>query len=541
MQHKNIYLGISVLTLFCGISTVAWYTIFHTPVESNIPTYTINATSTSNGEITPSGISTITEGGSQTYSFTPRPGYKVATVIVDGASTTATSSYDFTNVTQNHTIQATFLPTYYTSDKHGIYFKDQIASGVDAKTFVVMGDYYGKDRLGVFYSSGERIPTADPVSFTALAEDSAYAIDKEYVFWASAQVFGADVETFKVLGGTYASDKNHIYYTNQTVTEADLATFSYKGEGYAQDKNMVYFLGQPFTLSKQVPVPIGFTYATNTDGVFYGGDKVQGADIKSFTALSYYYAKDKKRVYYQSGELEGASTSSFEIIPTSSTGPNVARDAKFVYSEFTPLPLNPKSVRVVGGNFVADDTAVYFTNTKVIGADPNTFTFLGFNYGVDTSGLWSGTQFVTNSTPETGERNSKTKYRYLGDAFITDGTYVYLGSRVLAGADPDTFDYIAGSPVSYDTDSLFYGNETIAVNLKNLSISGTRAAYIKTETEVFFLGIKIAGADASSFIVSDDENYASDKTGKYYKGKRLTETTYEQDTPEEIGDIPEII
>jgi DKNYY family len=167
---------------------------------------------------------------------------------------------------------------------------------------------------------------------------------------------------------------------------------------------MVYFLGQPFTLSKQVPQPIGFSYATNTDGVFYGGDKVQGADIASFTALSYYYAKDKKRVYYQSGELEGAATSTFEIIPTSSTGPNAARDAKFVHSEFTPLPLDPKSARVVGDNFLADDTAVYFTNTKVIGADPSTFTFLGFNYGVDAAGLWSGEQFVTNRTAGSGAK-----------------------------------------------------------------------------------------------------------------------------------------
>lgn len=537
MELKKNYTWISLATLFIVVCSISLYAIFYTPFTPIVPpTYTINAVATIGGTITPTGISIINEAGSQTYTFRANPGYKIASVIIDNASTTATSSYTFNNLTQNHSIKATFVPTYYTSNKHGIYFKEQIAPGVDPKTFMVLGDYYAKDRRGVFYSTGERIPSADPASFQVLIDHPAYAIDNEYVFWASTQIYGADVGTFKVLGESYATDKTNVYYTDQIVTKADLKTFAYKGNGYAQDKNNIYHLGQVFTLSKQVPQQIGFTYAKNADGVFYNGDEITGADIESFTALSSYYAKDKNRVYYQWTPLGDAATSSFEVISTGITGPNVARDANVVYSEFTPLPLNPKTVRVIGDNFLADDAAVYFTHDEVIGADPSTFKFLGFNYGVDKSGLWSGTQFITNRTSKLGEKSSLNKYRYLGDSFITDGINVYLGTNVLVGANPATFDYIEGSPVSYDTDSLFYGNETIAVNSKDLSIFGARAAYVKTSTEVFFRGSKIEGADVVTFTVSDDENYASDKTGKYYNGERISEGIYE---PNLVENVPE--
>ena len=76
-------------------------------------TYTITASSGSNGTISPSGATQVNHGGSQAFSITPATGYKVADVLVDGASVGAVTSYTFTNVTAARTISATFSQLSY--------------------------------------------------------------------------------------------------------------------------------------------------------------------------------------------------------------------------------------------------------------------------------------------------------------------------------------------------------------------------------------------------------------------------------------------
>ena len=76
--------------------------------------YTITATAGSNGTITPAGVTNMIHNGNLTYTITPAAGYHIADVYVDGASVGAVSSYNFTNVTANHTIHAMFAANEYT-------------------------------------------------------------------------------------------------------------------------------------------------------------------------------------------------------------------------------------------------------------------------------------------------------------------------------------------------------------------------------------------------------------------------------------------
>jgi SpoU rRNA methylase family enzyme len=71
-------------------------------------TFTINATAGANGSITPNGSTTVAYGASKSYTITPNAGYEVNNVTVDGMNMGAITSYTFTNVTANHTINATF-------------------------------------------------------------------------------------------------------------------------------------------------------------------------------------------------------------------------------------------------------------------------------------------------------------------------------------------------------------------------------------------------------------------------------------------------
>jgi hypothetical protein len=79
-----------------------------------INTFTITASAGSNGAIAPSGAVVVNYGANQTFTITPNTGYHVADVLVDGVTVGAVTSYDFTNVTANHTIAASFALNTYT-------------------------------------------------------------------------------------------------------------------------------------------------------------------------------------------------------------------------------------------------------------------------------------------------------------------------------------------------------------------------------------------------------------------------------------------
>ena len=70
--------------------------------------YTITASAGVNGSISPSGSVNVAEGSNQTFTITANSGYSILDVTVDGVSQGAISSYTFTNVTANHTINASF-------------------------------------------------------------------------------------------------------------------------------------------------------------------------------------------------------------------------------------------------------------------------------------------------------------------------------------------------------------------------------------------------------------------------------------------------
>jgi murein DD-endopeptidase MepM/ murein hydrolase activator NlpD len=72
-------------------------------------TYTITASAGSNGSISPSGDVAVNEGSDKSFTIVPDTGYQIDDVLVDGSSIGAVSSHTFNNVTENHTISATFI------------------------------------------------------------------------------------------------------------------------------------------------------------------------------------------------------------------------------------------------------------------------------------------------------------------------------------------------------------------------------------------------------------------------------------------------
>ncbi len=103
--------SVGAVTSYAFSNVTANHTIAATFV---IDPYTITASAGANGSISPSGAVTVNYGAAKTFTITPNTGYNVSSVLVDGASVGAVTSYAFSNVTANHTISATFAANTFT-------------------------------------------------------------------------------------------------------------------------------------------------------------------------------------------------------------------------------------------------------------------------------------------------------------------------------------------------------------------------------------------------------------------------------------------
>lgn len=70
--------------------------------------YTIVATAGEHGSISPQGVVSVTEGESKSFTIVPAEGYEIDTITVDGNIVQVMTTYTFTDVQENHTIEAAF-------------------------------------------------------------------------------------------------------------------------------------------------------------------------------------------------------------------------------------------------------------------------------------------------------------------------------------------------------------------------------------------------------------------------------------------------
>ena len=88
-----------------GVATVRNYYTLQVEVDE---VRVITETADEHGTIDPAGTITVPKGGNKTFTITPDSGYCIKDVLVDNVSVGAVSTYTFENVTENHTIHATF-------------------------------------------------------------------------------------------------------------------------------------------------------------------------------------------------------------------------------------------------------------------------------------------------------------------------------------------------------------------------------------------------------------------------------------------------
>jgi mannan endo-1,4-beta-mannosidase len=141
-------------------------------------TFTFTASTGANGSISPSGIVSVAQGGSQTFTITPNAGYIVSSVIVDGTGVGPLTAYTFSNVQASHIISATFVvsPGGALNLAQG---KTATASSIESSTFAAS--------LAADGQAGSRWSSAyiDP-SWIAVDLGSALAFNRVVLKWETA-------------------------------------------------------------------------------------------------------------------------------------------------------------------------------------------------------------------------------------------------------------------------------------------------------------------------------------------------------------------
>lgn len=131
--------------------------------------YTITANAGTGGTITPSGAVSVAEGDSRSFTISPNSGYRISAVLVDGVSQSAISTYTFTNVTDGHTITASFVVTgstnpgtHTTSDGGGSTTPASpiVSTGNGAATAVVVAEVKLSGTAATAFVSNDTIKSA---------------------------------------------------------------------------------------------------------------------------------------------------------------------------------------------------------------------------------------------------------------------------------------------------------------------------------------------------------------------------------------------
>jgi len=267
--------------------------------EANPVTYVVVASAGGNGSISPAGEVTVEQGADKAFTIIPDTNYHVEHVLVDGTSVGSVTSYTFSNVTQNHTIAASFAVDTRTvlasSGDHGIISPSgtiTLNQGSD-QTFTIIPDqnYHITDLIvdGVF------IGAQTSHTFSNVTQDHTisanFAIDT-YVIFASAGDFGS-INPGGSVTVNHDADRTFIFIPDKNYQVADVvvdgmsvgAVTSYTFYDVRRD----HAIFSSFTRANQTPVADAGPDQSVDEGVSVTLGGANSSDPDPDDAINYYW------------------------------------------------------------------------------------------------------------------------------------------------------------------------------------------------------------------------------------------------------------
>ena len=193
----------------------------------------IEATAGEGGSISPAGFSVVLDGNDKTFTITADSGYLIADVLVDGESVGAVSTYTFTDVRVDHTIEAKFELVQFEDCTEDDWFYPDII-------------YVAANGIMRGTGSGEFSP--DVLTTRGMLVTMLYRLDGEPEVSGSCRFSDVQAGSYCEAAVIWASENgivngydNGLFGTNDAITREQLAVILYR---YAEFKGLDVSAGE---------------------------------------------------------------------------------------------------------------------------------------------------------------------------------------------------------------------------------------------------------------------------------------------------------
>jgi hypothetical protein len=420
-----------------------------------IPQFTITASAGANGSISPSGTITVNQGANQAFTIAANSGFVVSSVLVDGASQGAISSFTFSNVQGNHTISATFAAGSTCTNETGTtnaplssaqagtftatWDATPSISGINATMSLCSGSqtaYASYSCITRFFTSGD-IDAYNGTAYTS-ASTIPYTGGTTYHFEMDVNV---PAHTYSIYvtpqGGSKTLVGGNYAFRSSAGTPASLNTFNVdiSGSGAVNICNLAVGGGTNFTITASAGSG-GSISPSGTVTVNQGGNQ-------TFTITS------SSGFNVSSVMVDGTNVGAV----TSYTFSNV-QAAHTISAAFAPVPTFAITASAGSGGSISPSGSVAvpqggnqsFTITPNAGFTVSSVTVDGTNIGAVTSYTFTNVQ---------GSHTISAAFQSSNGGFIHPGVMVnkaeldLIKSRVAQGVQPQASAFSAAQSSSY--------------------------------------------------------------------------------------------
>lgn len=177
-------------------------------------------------------------------------------------------------------------------------------------------------------------------------------------------------------------------------------------------------------------------YEVDRDRVYFGGEMVIHADIRSFVDLGFGYAKDRHHVYMNGRILEYVDPSSFRLKESrhrhghANTDRDIQEPYKGYHKTSFSVYYGDKKIDAVSSQFVEldygyakDSFSVFFLGEKIKGATCSSFEVLGGGYAKDAFSVYYYGEKVEGAFAST--------FRYTSNGYAEDNFNTYYRGKKL--------------------------------------------------------------------------------------------------------------
>ncbi len=214
----------------------------------------------------------------------------------------------------------------YSKDKNRVFYYSHNIPNADPSSFQII-EYgysdkeYAKDKNYVFFR-GEALPNADPKTFKYIK--NGYAKDTNQVYYYDDILLKADVKTFKQIAGSMWKDKNYVFYGDSILPDADTQTMRQIGDEddyWYADKNTVYHFADRLNVAPEEFEILNYCWGRSKTKYYFTHLPMDSLDYATAEILTEEgkpneitpYIKDKSNVFYGTEKIKGADPKTFVI------------------------------------------------------------------------------------------------------------------------------------------------------------------------------------------------------------------------------------